>query len=366
MFAISRAARNTIELLRFAEVCADRGASFESVSEPIGGQYGKVFLAILGALAELESKMKADRATLKREQMIVDGLWPGGPRPFGLDVVYTDDPAAKTRDARIVINEAEAAVIREGAQDLLRGQSLGSIMRRWNDAGITTSLGKDWRRTSLRQLFLRPSLSTRPAILTRRDHEAVRAILEDPSRHHARTVEGYASTGFLVCSDCGGRMQGYPGRGRRYICRSDGHVHRTIHAEGAEEFVGEEVYARAEQAAIAEVGDPEGIHAPILAQLDDVDARLGVFAENAALAGLPVAAIRSGTKALLAERERLERELDSIAPAPASITDLAEAMAAHDIEFRALMEALVDHIVCLPPIPPSNFFNPARVEIVWR
>lgn len=45
-------------------VFQERGIQFESVSEPIGGTYGKVFLAILGSLAELECQMKADRALL--------------------------------------------------------------------------------------------------------------------------------------------------------------------------------------------------------------------------------------------------------------------------------------------------------------
>lgn len=40
--------------------------------------------------------------------MTADDLWPGGPRPFGLDIVYADDPSSKTRDARLVINAAEA------------------------------------------------------------------------------------------------------------------------------------------------------------------------------------------------------------------------------------------------------------------
>lgn len=365
VFAISRAARNTIELLRFAELCADRGVAFESVSEPIGGQYGKVFLAILGALAELESKMKADRATLKRQQMLADGLWPGGPRPFGLDVVYTDDPASKTRDARLVINEGEAELIREAAQDIIRGQSLGSVMRRWNDAGVLSSAGKAWRRTSLRQVLLRPTLSEPPAILTKVDHDAVRAILEDPARHHARTVERYTLTGFLVCGKCGGRLQGNPARGRRYMCNASGTMHLTIMAATLEDFVLAQVEARAASIQLAQVRDPAGVQAPILAQLDAVDAKLAAFAENAALAGMPASAIRSGTKALLKQRESLERELAAVQPPPAP-SDYREAMTEVEATVRAELEALVDRIVIGPPIKPANVFNPARVRIVWR
>jgi DNA invertase Pin-like site-specific DNA recombinase len=363
VFAISRAARNVEDLLAFGRKCDAQGIAFESVSEPIGGQYGRVFLALLGAIAELESKAKGDRASLKRDQMIADGLWPGGPRPFGLDVVYTDDPSSKTRDARLVINPAEAAVIRDGTQDILRGQSLGTVMRDWNAKGITTSLGKQWRRTSLRQLFLRPTLAEQPAILTKRDAEALRAILEDPARHHPRSVERYLLTGILVCGECGGRMQGHPAKGRRYMCRATGVMHRTIMARDLEDLVITAVSDR--KVTLAAVSDPAGVQGPILKQLDALDAKLAQFAENAAMAGLPVSAIRSGTKALLAERERLERELEAVQPPPPP-TDYAEAMVDEQVLVRAEIEALVDRVEIGPPIRPFNVFNPDRVAIVWR
>lgn len=365
VFAISRAARNTVALLRFAELCAAKGVQFESVSEPIGGTYGKVFLALLGSIAELESQMKSDRAVLKRRQMVADDLWTGGPRPFGLDVVYADDEDAKTRDARLVISAGEAELIRTAAQDILRGQSLGAIMRRWNDAGIQTTLGHAWRRTSIRQLFLRPSLAEKPAIISKRDAEALRAMLEDPASHHPRKIARYTLTGKLVCSKCGGKMQGYPGRGRRYICRSDGHVHRTIQAEPLEDFVINTVTARAEDVQLATVGDPAGVQGPILAELDAIDAKLATFAENAALAGMPVSAIRSGTKALIAERERLEAKLEAAAP-PQPPASYVEARPGVMAEVRAEIEALVQHIVIHPPVLPANVFQPARIEIIWR
>lgn len=160
-------------------------------------------------------------------------------------------------------------------------------------------------------------------------------------------------------------MQGYPGHGRRYICRSDGHVHRTIQADPVEDLVINAVTVRAEEANLATVGDPAAVQGPILAQLDEIDARLDRFAENAALAGMPAPAIWSGTKALPSARERLERELEVVTP-PAPPTTYTEAMPLELVLVRAEIEALVDHIVIHPPAPPANVFNPAPVEIVWR
>lgn len=368
VFAISRAARNTRRLLEFAELCEENGIAFESVNEPIGGQYGKVFLALLGALAELESKAKSDRYLAKRAEMKVDGLWAGGPRPFGLDVAYTDDPASHTRDARLVINEGEAAEIRQAAQDLLRGVSLGTIMRRWNDAGVLTSYGKQWRRQSLRQLFLRPTLTNPPALLTRADADALRAVLEDPSRHHPRQTDRYSLTGALFCGKCGGRLQGHKkGAERIYICRASGPTHLSIRAEPAELLVRNELLGRVDDAVLAYVGDPAGVQGPILAKIDEVDTRLSKFAENAALAGLPASAMRAGTRALLAERERLDRELaEATPPAVLRPTSYAEARDEFVAEAWAKMPLLVERVLIHEASPPFNVFNPDRVEIVWR
>ncbi|MEP6871006.1 MAG: recombinase family protein, partial [Anaerolineaceae bacterium] len=367
VFAISRAARNTVALLQFAERCRERGVAFESVNEPIGGQYGKVFLAILGSLAELESGMKRDRVLAKHAQMDADGLWKGGVRPFGLDVIYTDDPASATRDARLVINAGEAEAIRAAAQDILRGVSLGTIMRRWNSESIRTSLGKQWRRQSLRQLFLRPTLTDPPAILTKRDADALRAMLEDPARHHPRRVDRYALTGVLVCGTCGGRMQGHRKRDERiYICRETGKVHMAVRADPVETAVLNAVITRAEEGVtLASVGDPAGVQGPILAAIDAVDEKLADFAENAALAGLPAGAIRSGSRALLAERERLEAELDAAKPPPPPTTWVESAPLIR-ARTQAELQALVEKVVIHRATAPRNVWNPDRVEIVWR
>jgi DNA invertase Pin-like site-specific DNA recombinase len=72
-------------------MCEENCVAFESVSEPIGGRFGKVFLAILGSLAELESQMKSDRQRLLRDSIEPGSdRFLGGYRPFGYDQVGTE------------------------------------------------------------------------------------------------------------------------------------------------------------------------------------------------------------------------------------------------------------------------------------
>jgi hypothetical protein len=72
-----------------------------------------------------------------------------------------------------------------------------------------------------------------------------------------------------------------------------------------------------------------------------------------------------GTKALLAERERLERQLEAAAQPPPPAT-FGEQFEADEARLRAEIEALSGASRSRPPTKPANVFNPARVEIVWR
>jgi hypothetical protein len=114
-------------------------------------------------------------------------------------------------------------------------------------------------------------------------------------------------------------------------------------------------------------GDPAGVQGPILAQLDVIGAKLDAFAKNEALAGMPASAIGAGTKALLAERERLERELEAVTPPPTP-TRYEEAMPLEEVQLRAEIEVPVDRIVIHPPRLPTNRLQPCprrdRVALV--
>ncbi|MGH3698372.1 MAG: recombinase family protein [Pseudonocardiaceae bacterium] len=158
----------------------------------------------------------------------------GGKRPFG----YADD--------RVTVVDTEAAVIRECAARVLSGESLASICRDLADRGITTSGGKRWLPTTIRQLMVSARISGRrehiprssgqtirpiigeivadavwPAIIAPGDSDRLRALLTDPSRRKYSAANGrrYLLSGILRCGLCAGGMVGRPKAGTpRYVC----------------------------------------------------------------------------------------------------------------------------------------------------
>ena len=336
VYAISRAARNTRRLLEFAEMCDARGAALESTSEPIGGTYGRVFLTILGALAELESQTRSTRVRSKVEQMRADGRWLGGARPFGFRV----------KAGRLVPDKREGNLIREAVRHILAGGKWLSVARGWNEEGIKTPQGNKWTGQKVRGVLEHERhVGT---TLTRRDHKRIVAKVEAATydRKGYNRSSRYMLTGLLVCSVCGARMVGRPEHGRRrYVCKATGRVHLSVPADVVEDVV----TRRAADAEIEaeDVVDPATLSAPLLAAIDDVETRIEAFAREAAAAGMSAAEIRAGREPLIAERDRLQRELDAV---PVPREGLGFAYLLEDVEdptpveWRAMVETVVDHV----------------------
>jgi hypothetical protein len=184
---------------------------------------------MLGVAARHEAEHKAERQKRQRRQAAEAGrIAGGGKRPFG----YAED--------RITVIDAEAAVIRECAARMLSGESLASICRDLADRGITTSGGKRWLPTTVRQLLVSGRISGRrehiprssgqtirpitgeivadavwPAIIAPADSDRLRAQLTDPSRRKYSAANGrrYLLSGILRCGLCQGGMVGRPKAG---------------------------------------------------------------------------------------------------------------------------------------------------------
>lgn len=142
----------------------------------------------------------------------------GGPAPYGTEIVVRDG------GKYLQVNEAEAAVLREAASRLLRGDSMRGTLRWLNTEGHRTRSGKQWARTSL--VGSLRSGSSREHVF---DLATVRAIEErltrngPPVRRGGRPSTWLLSGGMAQCGGCGGTMvtTSYMRRGEsvmRYHC----------------------------------------------------------------------------------------------------------------------------------------------------
>lgn len=109
-----------------------------------------------------------------------------------------------------------------------------------------------------------------------------------------------------------------------------------------------------------QVVDPTETAAPILAQLDDVDAKIASWSREAAAGGLRAEDIRAGHEALGQERARLEDQLAAGTPA-APAFEWDEWIAALPGETRALLDAVIERITIAPAAKLGRVFDP-----VWR
>lgn len=359
--ALDRAGRNAADLLKFVETCRDRGVRFASATQPIdtGSSYGGIIIAVLAAVAEVESAVKRERALSKVAQLQADGLWAGGGRPFGFTV----------KDGRLVPDAREAELVRKAVERFLAGTSLRSVARGWNDAGITGPQGgTNWTAGTVRRVL--ENERHVGTTLTRRDHNRILTRLAK----NAAEVAGYQRsttymlTGLLACGVCGEKMAGRPSRGNReYICRRTGTVHLTIPAEFVEELVTRRASAVVTAADTAVV-DPATLSAPLLAALDDLERRMDDFAQAAATGGMDAGRIRRGLAPLEAERDRVQADLDAVAPPLIPAGSWAELLADVDepspVEWRAYLEQVVDRVEIGPAAGAPS--RSARVRITFR
>lgn len=373
VFAISRAARNTVRLLKFKELCDEHGVQFESTSEPIGGQYGDVFLAILGSLAQLESKAKSDRLLSKHEEKATLGEWQGGRRPFAYTAI----------DGRLVLVPTEADSVREAATSVLNGGSLNSVVRRWNSLGLTTTAGRRWTSRGVRAVLLSPRIAGIRAhngervtarwepVIDRRTFATLERMLKDPARNNGSGAR-YLLTGLLECGLCGSAMKGRPSKGtRQYVCSASGTLHLAAKAQPVDDHVMTLATNMALTSGIV-AADPAELSAPLLAERDRLDDKLKDLGRRYADGSIADAAFYAAQGALGDRLVEIDGELAAIAPqrpvdAYLATFDRFNVSGDPTANARAWLESLVERVTLKPAaVRGRNAFDPSRVVVAWR
>ena len=247
--------RNNRELLDYIDLSVERKLPTHTVTAgplDLSTANGRAAAITLGAWARAESEHKAERIQRAHEQAAQQGRWRGGTRPFG----YQSDGLA--------LHPTEAPLLQDAYAAVRSGNSLASVMKAWNDAGVTTTTGKAWSYATLRQLLLRPrnygaSVHRGQVVATGQwepvvdevTWRAVAAILRAPGRRTSGSNQGrWLLPGLAFCGVCDDgetTVRTATGRSRGkshtiYKCRAASHLGRR--AEYVDEYVRDTVLLR--------------------------------------------------------------------------------------------------------------------------
>ncbi len=134
VYKIDRLSRSLMDFAKLVEVFDAHGVTFVSVTQSFNTttSMGRLTLNILLSFAQFEREVIGERIRDKFAASRARGMWMGGKVPLGYDV----------RDRKLVVNAAEAAVVRrvfEGFVELGSGTALAQALQQ---EGVTSKTGR--------------------------------------------------------------------------------------------------------------------------------------------------------------------------------------------------------------------------------
>lgn len=378
--------RNPAELEDYIRACERHGVTTHTVKAghlDLSTSTGLLIARQLGNLARYEVDHMAERQRRAKLRSAEAGKWKGGRRPFG----YAADG--------VTIVEREADAIRRGAAAVLAGESLRSVAREWNAAGITTATGKQWDMGSVRAVLLRPrnaglmehrgeivGPAEWPAVLPEEQWRAVVGILTDPAR---KTTPGPArkwlGSGIYRCAECAEPVIGARAADGRqiYRCRR-GCVARGL--EEVDEYVSAHVVAYLRRPDLADLlalpGDEVDVSA-LEQHAVTLRTRLDQLGEMFGRGEIDAQTLTAGSRAITAELESTRQQIAD-AYAGTALAGVAEAPDPGQAWLRAPLDrkrAVLDLLMTVtllkaprgrPPgwKPGDTYFRPETVRIEPR
>lgn len=336
---MDRLHRRPIELEEYADICQGMRSQSPILTYSVtaGGEIdlstadGLLRAGIMGQVARFESATKRDRARAKAAQLASEGLWTGGRRPFGWDIV----------DGRLVLNPREAAALAAAHADVLSGRSLGAIIGQWNEEGwegepLLTTASLPWGYAQLRQALLRPrnaglyefrgeilSRDQIPAIVSESVWRAVKTVLEMPERRRSQSNKAvHLLSGIALCH-CGeavrsatvySRADSVTGEKQKhtvYRCPAKGAGHVGKREDFVDSVVELWVYRSISQALKAEPESPksQAERASIAAELEALHVREQEAGGLLASGVLAASQMRDFNETIQRRRSELEQQM---------------------------------------------------------
>jgi hypothetical protein len=168
-------------------------------------------------MSQIEPWSDRDAVRSTIEDNVRRGKPNGGIRPFGFRRIKADRDRGV--EAALVVDEAEAAEIRDACRRVLAGEPLRSIVRDWRER-VPTVTGGRWNNANVKRAITAPRVAklrewngevvgdaSWPAIVDRETWEQVRAVLDAPGRGPSGPApRKHVLRGLAHCGRCDARL----------------------------------------------------------------------------------------------------------------------------------------------------------------
>lgn len=142
--------RRQQDLVEFIDAVQHAGAHVATVSTgllDLSTASGRLMARVVGAVAQHESELKGERVRAKHAELRRCGSW-NGSRTFGY---------RNAGGGILIVDPAQAEVLREIADRLLRGESAYAICRDLTERGVPTTRGGVWRTRTVWGVVTKPA-----------------------------------------------------------------------------------------------------------------------------------------------------------------------------------------------------------------
>lgn len=233
VYRLDRLTRSVLDLYQLLQEFEQYGVRFKSCTEVYDTTtaIGRLFITLVAALAQWERENLGERVKMGMGQMVRERKRPGGPPPFGYELV----------DGQLTVNPAEAEGVRLMFEQYARGESPRQIAETANHQGWRGKNGALWKASTVLRLLKNPVYygalrwnyanaeqrqnppdhwlveeKTHPAIVDEACFLRVQKRMTARSSRHPRSLGScFLFSGLLFCSRCGADMRGKTTRTKR-------------------------------------------------------------------------------------------------------------------------------------------------------